>query len=119
VKKERFEERKQQLESLSDEELNTLFWRRADQIVDPLAKLAENHTSPSIERSVLLRMGFNSLEAKEIVQGIFDLDLLGKGAGNILLTLSKELDKDYLQVGKEMIEGKHWKTVEKIFKGVE
>ena len=34
------------------------------QLVDPLLELAKENTSPAIERSVLLRMGFSSLEAK-------------------------------------------------------
>ncbi len=116
--KDKFQAEKEKLERLSDEELNELFWKKAEEIVNPLIDLAKTHTSPSIERSVLLRMGFNSLEAKVIVEGIFERDLLGKGAGNILLTMSKETDKDYLTFGKQLVEGSHWDELEKKYKGV-
>jgi len=115
---ERFKAEKERLEKLSDEHLNDLFWKKADEIVSPLIDLAHTHTSPSIERSVLLRMGFNSLEAKKIVEGIFERDLLGKGAGRILLELAKQADKDYLTYGKELAQGSHWDEMEKRFKGV-
>jgi len=36
-------------------------------VVDPLLEYGRTHTTPSIERSVLLRMGFSSLEAKPLV----------------------------------------------------
>ncbi|MFW5871518.1 MAG: D-ornithine 4,5-aminomutase subunit OraS [bacterium] len=114
----KFKTEKAKLDKLTDEELNHLFWKKAEKIVNPLIDLAKTHTSPSIERSVLLRMGFNSLEAKTIVEGIFERDLLGKGAGNILLTMSKEAGKDYLTFGKEMVQGSHWKKIEKRYKGV-
>jgi len=116
--KEKFLLEKAKLEKLSDEQLNELFWEKAAQVVDPLISLAQENTSPSIERSILLRMGFNSLEAKTIVEGIFERDLLGKGAGNILLTMSKQAKKDYLSYGREMVEGKHWDELEKSYKGV-
>ncbi len=116
--KDKFQAEKANLESLSDEQLNELFWKKAEEIVNPLISLAKTHTSPSIERSVLLRMGFNSLEAKSIVEGIFERDLLGKGAGNILLTMAKDADKDYLTYGKELIQGSHWDEIEKRYRGV-
>jgi len=115
---EKFQAEKERLEKLTDEELNLLFWQKAEEIVNPLIDLAKTHTSPSIERSVLLRMGFNSLEAKVIVEGIFERDLLGKGAGNILLTMSKKADKDFLTYGKELVQGSHWDEIEKKYKGV-
>ncbi len=115
---EKFQVEKEKLEKLTDEELNQVFWKKADEIVNPLIELAQTHTSPSIERSVLLRMGFNSLEAKVIVEGISERELLGKGAGNILLTMSKKAGMDYLTYGKEIIQGSHWDEIEKKYKGV-
>lgn len=114
-----FELRKKHLENMSDEELDKYFWELANKIVDPLVELARTNTSPSIERSVLLRMGFNSLQAKELVKKINERNLLGKGAGNIVLKLSKTMEIDYLEAGKALIEGKYWGEIEKIFKGVE
>jgi D-ornithine 4,5-aminomutase subunit alpha len=115
---EKFEQRKAMLEKMSDEELNQLFWQRAEEIVDPLIDLARKNTSPSIERSVLLRMGFNSMEAKVIVDGIFERDLLGKGAGGILVNMAKKTGKDYMTYGKELVDGKNWDEIEKEYKGV-
>jgi len=116
--KDKFQTEMQKLEQLSDEQLNEKFWQKAEEIVEPLISLAQTHTSPSIERSVLLRMGFNSLEAKTIVEGIFERELLGKGAGNILLTMAKESEQDYLTYGKQLVQGSHWDEIENRYKGV-
>lgn len=83
-----FEERRQHLKDLTDEELKVRFWELAEEIVDPLIELARTHTSPSIERSVLLRMGFNSLDAGAIVKKVLEAELLGKGAGHVVLKLA-------------------------------
>jgi len=53
-------------------------------LVDPLLQLGKENTSPAIERSVLLRMGFSSLEAKAIVDGCMARGILGHGAGNVV-----------------------------------
>ena len=45
-----FQERRQHLAGLSDEELNQRFWELLEQVVEPLAQLAQTHTSPAIER---------------------------------------------------------------------
>ncbi|HNS67908.1 MAG TPA: D-ornithine 4,5-aminomutase subunit OraS, partial [Mesotoga infera] len=50
-----FDRRSKHLQGLDDEQLDRLFWELAGKIVDPLVELARTHTSPSIERSVLLR----------------------------------------------------------------
>ena len=60
-----FESRREHLRNMSDEELKNYFWQLAQQVVDPLLEYGRTHTSPSIERSVLLRMGFSSLERSE------------------------------------------------------
>lgn len=115
---EKFEKRKKELSSLTDEQLNQKFWELTDRIVDPLVDLAYHNTSPSIERSVMLRMGFSSLEAKAFVDKVAERGLLGRGAGNILLQVVKELAGEYLTVGRQMSEGKHWEIVDRVFKGV-
>ena len=48
------------LAGLTDEELEARFWELTQEIVDPLVELARTHTSPSIERRVLMRMGIDS-----------------------------------------------------------
>ena len=59
-----FEVRRKALAGLSDEELHRRFWELVDRLVAPLVEEARAHTTPAIERSVLLRMGFSSIEAK-------------------------------------------------------
>ena len=84
-----YQVRRQSVANLSDKELEQRFWQLAEQIVDPLLKLGYENTSPAIERSVLLRMGFSSIEAKAIADGCVEHNLLGHGAGNHgFLTLS-------------------------------
>jgi D-ornithine 4,5-aminomutase subunit alpha len=113
-----FSSRSKHLQSLSDEELNQRFWELAGRVIDPLVDLATTNTSPSIERSVLLRMGFNSLQAKALVERIFEKGLLGKGAGHIVWAIAKEKNEDYMNVGRKMIDGAYWDDVDRIFKGV-
>ncbi|WP_168190053.1 ornithine aminomutase subunit alpha [Caloramator sp. E03] len=114
-----FEVRRQHLKDLTDEELEQRFWALAEKIVDPLVELARNNTTPSIERSILLRMGFSSLEAKDIVNNTIDRGLMGKGAGHVVLKVSKHLNRDYREVGREMAQGLHWDLAVNIFKGGE
>jgi D-ornithine 4,5-aminomutase subunit alpha len=82
-----------------------------------LVALAQTHTSPSIERSVLLRMGFNSLQAKALVERITQERLLSKGAGNVVYQLARLKNIDILQAGEELIKGNYWEEVENLFKG--
>ncbi|RKD28006.1 D-ornithine 4,5-aminomutase S subunit [Caminicella sporogenes DSM 14501] len=112
-----FQERRKHLANLTDEELKARFWELLEKIVDPLLELARTHTTPSIERSVLLRMGFSSLEAKPLVEGAIDRGLMGKGVGHIVYRISKEKNIPLRQAGLEMIEGKHWDDAVRIFKG--
>ncbi|QEK12088.1 ornithine aminomutase [Crassaminicella thermophila] len=112
-----FQARRKHLANLSDEELKKRFWELAEKAVDPLLELARTHTSPSIERSVLLRMGFSSLEAKPLVEGAIARGLIGKGVGHIVYRIAKEKNIPLRQAGLEMIEGKHWDDAVAIFRG--
>lgn len=112
-----FNEKRQHLANLSDEELYARFWELAEKIVDPLLDLAKNNTTPSIERSILLRMGFSSLEAKPLVEGAIDRGLISKGVGHVVYRISKDKNIPLRQAGLEMIEGKHWDDAVSIFKG--
>lgn len=94
-----FPERRHHLEGLSDEELKERFWELTDEVVRPLVQLARAHTSPSIERSVLLRMGFSSLEAKEIADRVSEQGLLGKGAGHVVLRAAEARRVDVREAG--------------------
>ena len=78
-------DRGEHLRGLSDAELRERFWRLAGDVVAPLLEEARTHTTPSIERSVLLRMGFSSIEAKQLVDAINERGLLAHGAGRLVL----------------------------------
>lgn len=112
-----FEKRREHLRGLSDEELKERFFTLADRVTDPLVELAKNSTTPSIERSVLLRMGFSSIEAKEIVERIIDAGLLGKGAGNVVLKVAEKISTNYLDAGRNLAEGMHMELAIEAFRG--
>lgn len=112
-----FQERRKDLANLTEEELEARFWDLAGKIVEPIIDLAEKNTSPSIERSVLLRMGFSSLEAKSIVDGAIDRGMIGKGAGHIVYKLSKARDISIREAGLKLAEGQMWDEVMGLFKG--
>lgn len=112
-----FQERRKHLANLTEEELEARFWELAEKIVDPMIELAYKNTSPSIERSVLLRMGFSSIEAKAIVEGAIDRGLLGKGAGHIVYKLAKNKGMEIREAGLQLVNGQMWDEVENLFKG--
>lgn len=111
-----FKELRNKFKKFSDQELHDYFWSLTEQIVSPLIELAMNSTSPSIERSVLLRMGFSSIEANKIVTYAMKFCLLGKGAGNIVLIYSELINKDYLDAGRELSKGIGWEKIDKTIK---
>ena len=108
-------ERREHLKNMSDEELKNYFWELAEKIVDPLLKLGYENTSPSIERSVLLRMGFSSVEVKPIVDGAVANSLLGHGAGNIVYKLAKKKGMSVRETGLGLAEGKFWDEACELF----
>lgn len=110
-----FDNRSRHLANLTDEELEAMFWDLTDQVVTPLLEIAEKHTSPSIERSVILRMGFNSIEAKELVDSCIEHGVLGKGAGHVVWKLSKMKGISIRDAGDELLQGKGWETVKEFF----
>ncbi|KYH35985.1 D-ornithine 4,5-aminomutase subunit alpha [Clostridium tepidiprofundi DSM 19306] len=112
-----FEKRRTHLKDLSDEELSERFWQLTTEVVKPLVELAYSHTSASIERSVLLRMGFSSIEAADIVKEGLAWNLLGKGMGNVVLTYAELKDMEYLNAGRELASGKGWSEVNKVMRG--
>ncbi|MDI6601062.1 MAG: ornithine aminomutase subunit alpha [Thermoanaerobacteraceae bacterium] len=103
-----FEIRRKHLASLTEEELEKRFWELTEKIVDPLIDLAYNHTSPSIERSVLLRMGFDSLACKAIVDKVSEKGLLGKGAGHVVLKYAIYRQISLKEAGEELARGEGW-----------
>jgi len=117
VREDDYNQRRKHLENLSDEELKARFWSLQEKVVDPLLDLAKTHTSPSVERAVLLRMGFSSLEVKPLVDGAIDRGLMGKGVGHIVYRIAKENKLSIREAGLGLIEGNYWDEAVQIFKG--
>ncbi len=109
----RFNERQGELRKLSDEQLKERFWELCAQVVAPAVELARTHTSPSIERSVLLRMGIDSVSCHGVVDRINAAGLLGKGAGHVLLRLSRKADVDVRAAAAMILENS--KVLEDLF----
>ncbi len=107
-----FESRRQKLRVMSDEELHAHFWRLVDKIVEPLIAEARIHTSPSIERSVLLRMGFSSVEAKQLAEQLGERGLLEHGAGRLILELAQAKDISVRDAGMALLEGRYWEDLQ-------
>lgn len=116
-RKDDFEIRRKHLAGMSEDELEKRFWQLADQLTQPMIDLAKNHTSPSIERSVLLRMGFSSLEARGIVDQVIDHGLMGKGAGHVVYRTSKEQKMSIRDAGLALAQGQFWVEADTSFKG--
>ena len=111
-----FAVRRAHLANLSDEELYNEFWAMAEKVVKPLLELGEKNTSPAIERSVLLRMGFSSIECKAIVDGVMDRGLMGKGAGHVVYKLAKAKDMTVREAGVKLANGEMWQEAADLFK---
>lgn len=111
-----FAKRRKHLENLSDAELKTKFWNLADKATEPLIELAYKNTSPSIERSVLLRMGFSSLEAGALVEKVIDHNLIGKGAGGVIYRLSTIKKITIREAGLQLLEDQGWDKVIESYK---
>lgn len=102
----RFEKRREELKKMSDAELKARFWELCDQSIKPIVDLAKTHTSPSIERSVLLRMGVDSISSHGVVDRIHEAGLLGKGAGHVVLKLAQKNGSDIRAAAAAILENK-------------
>jgi D-ornithine 4,5-aminomutase subunit alpha len=111
-----FAVRRQKLAGMSSEELKQHFWALAEKIVDPLLDSAKKYTSPSIERSIVLRMGFSSLEASPLINRAIDHGLMGKGVGHLIYRVANDKKISVRNAGLEMIDGLHWDYLEETFK---
>ena len=106
-----FEDRRAHLRPLSDDELHRRFWELVARIVAPLIEEARTHTTPSIERSVLLRMGFSSVESGELVTRLHERGLLGHGAGRQVLELAKNQGSTVREAGEALLADRHWEIL--------
>ena len=114
-----FEERRRHLAAMSDEDLFNYFWDLADKITDPLIEAGRQYTTPSIERSVLLRMGFSSIEAGEIVKRVIECGLMPHGAGHVVWKLSEDLDMPLRDAGLAFARGEYVERAIALFGQVE
>jgi len=103
-----FATRRAHLEGLTDEELHARFWSLVERIVTPLVDEARTHTSAAIERSVLLRMGLASHEAKSLVERLGERKLLGRGAGRLVLELTQRHGITPREAGVALLSGQLW-----------
>lgn len=117
VRPDDFETRRQKLKDLSDEALKERFWELAEQVVNPLIELAREHTTPAIERSVLLRMGFSSLEAKALVEKVIAHQLMGKGAGHVVYRAAQLFNLPIREAGLKLLEDGDWQAIVNSFGG--
>lgn len=106
-----FASRREHLRGMTDEELKTYFWELTAKVVDPMISLAKTHTTPAIERSVLLRMGFSDQEAKIIVDKTIEHRLMGKGAGHAVFVLSRLEKIDVRTAGLRLMAGDGWDRI--------
>ena len=95
-----FEIRREHIKGLSDKELKAYFLKLSEEMMEPLLEMAYTHTSKSIERSVLLRMGFSSIDAKVIVNVLDEHKLLRKGTGHCVYILSKHKNINIQEAGQ-------------------
>jgi D-ornithine 4,5-aminomutase subunit alpha len=109
--------RRTHLAQLSDQELKDYFWSLANQVILPMVELSKTHTTPSIERSVLLRMGFSSMEAKEIVDQIIKANLISKGAGHVVYQNHLLTGKPLYEAGIALLLPNGFKYVSEFFGG--
>ncbi|KLU59757.1 D-ornithine 4,5-aminomutase subunit alpha [Peptococcaceae bacterium CEB3] len=110
-----FAERRKHLDHLTEEQLEERFWSLANEVVEPLVELARAHTSPSIERSVLLRMGFDSLTARSIVEQAMAHGLLGHGAGHSVWRYARSKGLGIEAAGQALARGEGWDSLKNYF----
>lgn len=108
--------RRDHLKDMSDKELKEYFFSLADKMVDPLIDLSYENTTKSIERSVLLRMGFSSLQAKDVVDKLNEYNLLRKGAGHCVYKVAKKFDISLLDAGKKIVDADGIDYLVEVFK---
>ena len=117
VRPDTFNEVRQHLAELDDEALEARFWELSEKVVEPLVELARTHTSPSIERSVLMRMGIDSLTCQSVVAECEKRGLLGHGAGHVVLVCMQEWDCDAVEAAARLSAGEGWDIAEAKWNG--
>jgi D-ornithine 4,5-aminomutase subunit alpha len=117
VRPDTFNEVREHLSGLADAELEARFWELAQQCVDPLVELARTHTSPSIERSVLMRMGIDSRTAMAVVSECDTRGLLAHGAGHVVLKCMQAWGTAAPAAAERLAAGTGWDDVTTMWGG--
>jgi len=112
VRPDTFNEVRQHLAGLSDVALEARFWELSEKVVEPLVELARTHTSPSIERSVLMRMGIDSLTCNAVVAECDKRGLLGHGVGHVVLVCMQKWGCGVPEAAGALADGDGWDVVE-------
>src|SRR5659263_454799 len=112
-----FAEAREHLSGLTDAELAARFWELGQQCVAPLVELARTHTSPSIERSVLMRMGIDSRTAMAVVTECDTRGLLAHGAGHVVLKCMQAWGVDAPTAAERLAAGTGWDDVAAMWGG--
>lgn len=112
VRPDTFREVREHLSGLDDTALEARFWELSREVVAPLVELARTHTSPSIERSVLMRMGADSLTSQAVVAECVKRGLLGHGAGHVVLVAMRAFGCDAPEAAGRLAAGEGWDAVE-------
>ncbi|MDZ4179885.1 MAG: D-ornithine 4,5-aminomutase subunit OraS [Coriobacteriia bacterium] len=112
VRPDTYREVREHLADLDDAALEARFWKLSREVVEPLVDLARTHTSPSIERSVLMRMGIDSPTCMAVVSECEKRGLLGHGAGHVLLVCMREWGIDAPAAAARLAAGDGWDIAE-------
>ena len=107
-----FRDARKPLEGISDIDLKERFWNLTRECIDPIVELAATHTSPSIERSVLMRMGIDSLRCQAVVAECETRGLLGHGAGHVVWLCMQEWGCDAQSAAARLAQGEGWEITE-------
>ena len=111
VRPDTFAEVRAHLAELTDAQLEARFWELSNECVTPLVELARTNTSPSIERSVLMRMGIDSVTCMAVVSECEKRGLLGHGVGHVVLHCAQTWGVDAPAAAARLAAGEGWDTV--------
>ncbi len=111
-----YEKRSAHLKDMSDKDLKIYFYKLLDQMLDPILDLAYEYTSPSIERSVCLRMGFSSIESKALVDLVLEHGLITFGAGHVIYKYAKLNNLEIREAGLKLLETNDFKALKEVFR---
>lgn len=111
-----YTDRRKHLKDMSDQALKAYFFELTDRIIDPILVTAKDYTTPAIERSILLRMGFSSIEAKAITEKLHEQNLLPFGAGHVVYQYHLKSKLSIREAGLKLLEDDVLMSMTEVFK---